>query len=1203
MAKIFISYSYKDKNFVLQYIKLLKSSGHEILMDENLVETGQNMQKALMKGIEDADGIVVFITPNSIKSQHVNSEIGFARSYFDNNKKFLIPLVIGGVEVPYIIGDLMYLEIDKLKIEEVVKKIIEGINRSGIGNSNDDGNDEKNTDSFNILKQNSQGERVKEIQTILKDLGFFASKIDGIYGRSTHASVVSFQAAFKLPPTGEVDETTYNFIKTNKLPKIYPKKKDVDSNSLNQQNEPPSQNQEETKSNENVKRNFNYEFLVNQDIRNGILKTNYLIVRIGFEQFMSLFPPSSKENNLYDYREAEWDRFLKTYLDRITTPEIRILPLIYWPVDNIPLLIKPENIEANELPEEGLKLLCDDIFKFQVTVEKLINEIPSLSEQNLFQKDKDYEGITCISKEEYDKIIQLSIKGFIGERFNPSSLSEIFTDSPSALIKDELDFESDINALASIIAYKEVKPPLAVGLFGNWGSGKSFFMNKLQKRIGDLAEMEKEKTEIAVKENKKYEPTFCKEVVQINFNSWHYSDSNLWASLITKIFEDLDVYGKRNDPQKLETLFNNLNSSKELIDDTNQKLQKVVEEIKDLKSKQEQVNIEIKKHASHLKELSFFDIAKAIFQSKTVKDDVDNLQHEFDFLRINELSQIKSNIDELDSNAGKLIQSFKLIYSFRNGNLWKALLVGFIFFAGSSWLVYHVDFFKEVFGRLKLLIVPFTIFLSQAVIYFKPAFSRINLAYTKLKELKEKTDELEEKELNKVNSKRDEIQSKIEGAQNFQNELKQKLEALEVKRNEVEFELKNIISGRKIVQFIESRITDSRYINSLGIISWIRKDFEQFDFLLKQQYEAKKLDETKQLAVENVFEIDRIILYIDDLDRCDVSIVVKVLEAIHLLLAFPLFVVVVGVDPRWMHNALTLKYKDLLFNENNNNGHDPNTVALLNGKPATSYDYLEKIFQVPFVLKPIDDDGKDKLIKAQFVKEIKIEADSGKSTEDKNLANDVTQTSIEEKNKQSVQAAEQIGKPALKTENSQTSVADLQYEAETRKEETQNVKTEIEKKDEKGNEQEVIVNTERLKVTGDEINFMQGISFIIGETPRTVKRYINIYRIIRTHTRFEFSDNNELEHYYAAMILLAVITGLTDSAKEFFDKLNSEQDSTTFGIFLQTLSISNAANKITFDKLVAEMKTDSLKTLGEIKLEKFKKNLNLIKRFSFRNLE
>jgi len=45
--------------------------------------------------------------------------------------------------------------------------------------------------------------------------------------------------------------------------------------------------------------------------------------------------------------------------------------------------------------------------------------------------------------------------------------------------------------------------------------------------------------------------------------------------------------------------------------------------------------------------------------------------------------------------------------------------------------------------------------------------------------------------------------------------------------------------------------------------------------------------------------LQRIVLYVDDLDRCPPTKVVDVLRATHLLLALPLFVVIVAVDPRW----------------------------------------------------------------------------------------------------------------------------------------------------------------------------------------------------------------------------------------------------------------------------------------------------------------
>jgi hypothetical protein len=77
---------------------------------------------------------------------------------------------------------------------------------------------------------------------------------------------------------------------------------------------------------------------------------------------------------------------------------------------------------------------------------------------------------------------------------------------------------------------------------------------------------------------------------------------------------------------------------------------------------------------------------------------------------------------------------------------------------------------------------------------------------------------------------------------------------------------------------------------------------------------------------------DRIILYIDDLDRCPPHKVVDVLQAVHLLLTFPLFIVVVAVDVRWVSRSLETHYEKLIGS----------------AEGATAVDYLEKIFQVPY---------------------------------------------------------------------------------------------------------------------------------------------------------------------------------------------------------------------------------------------------------------
>ena len=41
---------------------------------------------------------------------------------------------------------------------------------------------------------------------------------------------------------------------------------------------------------------------------------------------------------------------------------------------------------------------------------------------------------------------------------------------------------------------------------------------------------------------------YCKGIAQIHFNAWSYTDANLWASIVSKIFEGLNHYINDNTP-------------------------------------------------------------------------------------------------------------------------------------------------------------------------------------------------------------------------------------------------------------------------------------------------------------------------------------------------------------------------------------------------------------------------------------------------------------------------------------------------------------------------------------------------------------------------------------------------------------------------------------------------------------------------------
>ena len=89
-----------------------------------------------------------------------------------------------------------------------------------------------------------------------------------------------------------------------------------------------------------------------------------------------------------------------------------------------------------------------------------------------------------------------------------------------------------------MIADKEIVPPFSIGLFGAWGSGKTFLMDRIKDEIAD----------IVVRAEVSDETSFCRGIVPVDFNAWHYAETNLWASLFVRILEAL---GERlNGPAK-----------------------------------------------------------------------------------------------------------------------------------------------------------------------------------------------------------------------------------------------------------------------------------------------------------------------------------------------------------------------------------------------------------------------------------------------------------------------------------------------------------------------------------------------------------------------------------------------------------------------------------------------------------------------------
>ena len=166
---------------------------------------------------------------------------------------------------------------------------------------------------------------------------------------------------------------------------------------------------------------------------------------------------------------------------------------------------------------------------------------------------------------------------------------------------DRLDLTSEVNALCAVIAAREVQPPLSIALFGDWGVGKTFFMRQMKSRIEALA---KEATKVeqlrAAQEQKNLiEPAYWPDIAQVEFNAWHFMDNNLWASLVSRLFEALveHVQGSKEPTADILERLSLVNRQSQALKAQGEEVQKEIDRLKedqkelesDLKSKEDKL--------------------------------------------------------------------------------------------------------------------------------------------------------------------------------------------------------------------------------------------------------------------------------------------------------------------------------------------------------------------------------------------------------------------------------------------------------------------------------------------------------------------------------------------------------------------------------------------------------------------------------------
>jgi len=652
-------------------------------------------------------------------------------------------------------------------------------------------------------------------------------------------------------------------------------------------------------------------------------------------------------------------------------------------------------------------------------------------------------------------------------------------------LDDSLNVRKYASHLAQLIAAKDTPMPLAIGLFGAWGAGKSHFMDLLEEQINTVTTSPGQ--------------TFHKKIVHIRFNAWHYLDTNLWANLVSEIFDRLfgELQGTRDEEkQKLENLKNRLAEQSALAAEAKAALTKAENVRRDAERELRRAMRKRIKEENRVSTL-LNDLTKLPI-GKEVQKQLHEVAQGLGLPKVeSSFTELEARAQELQSLAGRARALTLAVFTGRGW--WKRTILLVVALATPlliSWLaLYGTPWMKELLAGATRTVAQIVAAIGAVSAWLASQLKAGNALVGKLESAYD--------EVTKVRTQReakdDAAQAQVALALKQQEEeaARHKLAEAKEKLNTIRVELADMAPGRQLIRFLRQRATAEDYRRHLGLVSLVRRDFMELSNLLTGA----------QSDPDNLPEINRIVLYIDDLDRCRADRVIQVLEAVQLLLAFPLFAVVVAVDPRWLRQSLLDKYPRLLGAEVRANSQ----TSL--GRAATPQDYLEKIFQVPFNLQPMDKPGFELLVNRFF---------SVNGSGAKDSSKPLKEISITALPPDPVDEEQAVGSQ-IETEKFDTD--DPQQEVMIQRIPASNVSPQPPPR----------VDPERLVLTQDEIDDVQRF-YVLFQTPRSVKRLANTYSLIRVGVDEKewpnyLGFNNSPPAYRVPLLLLAVSSAFPSLAR------------------------------------------------------------------------
>ncbi|MDX3192079.1 P-loop NTPase fold protein [Streptomyces sp. MN03-5084-2B] len=623
--------------------------------------------------------------------------------------------------------------------------------------------------------------------------------------------------------------------------------------------------------------------------------------------------------------------------------------------------------------------------------------------------------------------------------------------------EDLLGIRDDATSIAALISSVSMSPPLALGVYGEWGSGKSFFMRTLEDEIRFLAARD---------------GAFCRKVVSVWFNAWHYADGNLWASLVHQIFSSLHNAGPKPG-QVLDQALMHVESLRETRSGAESNLHEAQlavtrrqAQLAELQREQEEARVEAA-------EVTLRDAWAEVSADPNLKRQLSEAVGSLGLPGLGnsarELVEAAEQVRTIAGRARLLATAGRWYKSPLVLGLLVAVIIGVAGLVLSAVIDWSQSWLAPTVGAVSQLAAVASGVAAWITRQAGLARSLLAPAERVQRTLEHKRAEAEAR----IKQAEAVVRERLASAESALDRARQKLDCAVREEAGAQEKVAELTGPRLLERYLAERAQSGDYGKYLGVVSLVHRDLRDLDQYLRHS-----------LATSDVEGgIDRIVLYIDDLDRCTPETVALVLEAVHLLLALPLFVVVVGVDGEWLAHSLEQVHPVLADSGDETSSASPG-------------DYLDKIFQLTYRLPAMTPERSSSFLRA--------------------VAGAAQLASVEHANTEMsasigvLEASERV--PPMSRPMPREDV-----------------------------ELDLIVSA--MQLDEDELQAFDVVAPLVGVSPRRAKRFLNIYRVTKARVMVDAESRESLAgHVVELVIVVAMITSLSPVAGSALSKIEPSSE-------------------------------------------------------------